>query len=47
MSFNYLVMVGIAPFSWRFGLIRVCFKKRVYAFGPLRLSIHNLEYSDG
>jgi hypothetical protein len=45
-GFNPLVLVGIAPLSWRFGVVRSKPGKRVYAFGPFRLSLHNLARMD-
>lgn len=37
---NWLVMVGIAPLSWRIGEVRNKPGKRVYAIGPFRLGLH-------
>lgn len=39
---NYLVMIGIAPLSWRLGVVRRKPGKLVLSFGPLRLSTHYL-----
>jgi len=39
---NSLFMVGIAPFSWRLGVVRNKPGKWVGAFGPLRLSLHHV-----
>lgn len=39
---NILIMVGIAPFSWRLGVIRRKPGKLVFALGPFRLSLHDL-----
>jgi len=39
---NFLMMVGVAPLSWRLGLIKEKVGKVVYAVGPLRLSFHDL-----
>lgn len=39
---DFVLMVGIAPTSWRIGMIRNKPGKQVYAFGPLRLSFHKL-----
>lgn len=39
---NPLVLIGVAPFSWRLGVIRHKRGKLVWAFGPIRLSFHNL-----
>ena len=38
-----LVLVGIAPLSWRFGVVRRKPGKLVRAFGPFRISFHNLK----
>ena len=36
-----LVMVGVAPLSWRLGVVRdKVGVKRVYALGPFRLAVH-------
>jgi hypothetical protein len=40
---NPLVLIGIAPISWRLGVVRSKPGKLVFALGPLRLSFHNLE----
>lgn len=40
---NYLLMVGIAPISWRFGIVRSTPYKIVYALGPFRLAVHKIE----
>lgn len=37
-----LVMIGLAPLNWRIGVVRHKVGKLVWAFGPLRLSFHNL-----
>jgi len=39
---NPLILFGIAPLSWRVGAIRRKPGKAVYAFGPFRISFHNL-----
>ena len=45
MTHSIAVFVGIAPFSWRLGTVRIKpGVKRVYAFGPLRLSIHRIAH---
>ena len=35
-------MIGVAPFSWRFGVIRHTHYKIVFALGPLRLALHDV-----
>jgi len=35
-----IVMVGIAPTSWKMGYVRRTTRKIVVCFGPLRFSIH-------
>lgn len=42
MGCNYLVMIGVAPFSWRFGIVRNKPGKLVLSAGPFRLSVHDL-----
>lgn len=37
-----MAFIGIAPLSWMIGKIRTKPSKVVYAFGPLRLSLHSL-----
>ncbi|QJA43147.1 hypothetical protein [Phaeobacter phage MD18] len=39
---NPLIMSGTAPLSWRLGVTGRKPGKRVNAFGPIRLSYHNL-----
>jgi hypothetical protein len=45
---NILLMIGLAPLSWRFGRIRRKYDQRyrlvklVFALGPLRVSMHDL-----
>lgn len=39
---NPLVLIGVAPLSWRLGIIRRKPGKMVLAVGPIRLSFHNL-----
>lgn len=39
---NPLILIGIAPLSWRLGVTRSKPGKLVLAFGPFRLSLHNL-----
>jgi len=39
----HMIMAGIAPLSWRLGVIRYTHYKWVFAVGPFRLSIHNLK----
>lgn len=39
---NPLVLVGLAPISWRLGIVRRKPGKLVISVGPLRLSFHNL-----
>ena len=43
---NFLLMIGVAPFSWRFGLIRHTAAKAVFALGPFRVSLHDLDMAD-
>lgn len=38
-----MIFIGIAPLSWRIGLVRSKPGKRVYALGPLRLSLHSVQ----
>lgn len=38
-----LILCGIAPLSCRFGVVRRKPGKLVLAFGPFRLSFHNLK----
>jgi hypothetical protein len=40
---NPLIMIGLAPLSWRFGVTRSKPGKLVLAFGPFRIAFHNLE----
>lgn len=40
---NYLFMIGLAPLSWRLGVIRRKPGKTVWAVGPVRFSVHRLE----
>jgi len=40
---NVLVTIGIAPVSWRLGVVRHTTYKWVFAMGPLRFSIHKLQ----
>jgi hypothetical protein len=37
-----MLFIGIAPLSWRFGVVRRKPGKLVLACGPLRLSLHNM-----
>ena len=37
---TYMWMIGIAPFSWRLGLVKRTEFKGVYALGPLRFAWH-------
>ena len=39
---NRLWMIGIAPTSWRLGLVRRNAVKSVWALGPLRFASHYL-----
>lgn len=39
---NPLISLGIAPFSWRLGIVRSKPGKVVIGLGPLRLSLHDL-----
>lgn len=39
---NPLALIGLAPISWRLGVVRRKPGKLVVAFGPLRLSFHDL-----
>ncbi len=40
---NVLLMVGIAPFSWRWGLVRrKAAVKTVWSLGPIRIALHHL-----
>lgn len=41
---NYLALVGIAPFSWKLGVVRRKPQKFVLALGPFRFSFHNLAH---
>ena len=43
MNVPDLIMVGVAPLNWRFGRLRDAEHKKVWACGPLRLSIHWFE----
>lgn len=38
---NFLVLIGIAPFSWRLGVVHKKPGNPVLFLGPLRLSFHN------
>jgi len=40
---NILATIGIAPISWRLGVVRHTPYKWVFALGPFRLSIHKLQ----
>lgn len=40
---NPLLLIGIAPISWRFGIVGRKPGKIVIALGPFRLSLHNLK----
>lgn len=42
---NPLILVGIAPFSWRLGVVRRKSGKLVLALGPLRCCFHNVAAS--
>lgn len=39
---NPLILIGLAPLSWRLGVVRSKPGKWVFALGPLRISAHNL-----
>lgn len=39
---NYLWMIGLAPFSWRLGLVKKTDRKSVYALGPFRYAWHDI-----
>lgn len=41
---NYLLMIGVAPLSWRLGVVRhKPGVKTVLAFGPFRVALHFLK----
>lgn len=39
---NPLFLVGLAPLSWKLGVVRHKPGKLVVALGPIRFSFHNL-----